>query len=64
MQYPVGVYVIGLGQTGELNKGDLTTAVTKAVLDRCLRLYQHEGARHRTCPPMRGRIYESACRAS
>ena len=50
VQYPVGVYVIGLGQTGDLNKGDLTTAVTKAVLDRCLRLYQHEGARHRTSP--------------
>ncbi|MGD9705072.1 MAG: CHAT domain-containing protein [Acidimicrobiia bacterium] len=48
VQYPVGVYVIGLGQTGELNKGDLTTAVTKAVLDRCLRLYQHEGERHRS----------------
>ena len=50
VQYPVGVYVIGLGQTGDLNKGDLTTAVTKAVLDRCLRLYQHEGERHRTSP--------------
>ncbi|HEY5873801.1 MAG TPA: hypothetical protein VIT64_00810, partial [Ilumatobacteraceae bacterium] len=50
VQYPVGVYVIGLGQTGDLNTGDLTTAVTKAVLDRCLRLYQHEGARHRTSP--------------
>jgi beta-lactamase superfamily II metal-dependent hydrolase len=50
VQYPVGVYVIGLGQTGDLNKGDLTTAVTKAVLDRCLRLYQHEGARHRSSP--------------
>jgi beta-lactamase superfamily II metal-dependent hydrolase len=47
VQYPIGAYVIGLGRTGELTKADLTTAVYRAVLDRCLRIHEEESDRDR-----------------
>ena len=45
VQYPIGAYVLGLGSTGELSKSDLSTGVMRAIVDRCLRLYQYDGVR-------------------